>query len=126
MVQRVYRQLMSVDQDSWVTIATSAKQVSTLRNQLSQDVDISLEPCKRNNFPAIALAAAYQCDVIMNACWENVHVINELRVPVLAMGLKNVVALRPEGVLVADWNDSTLSKPFVDTIDQHIRFAEKP
>lgn len=63
MVQRVYRQIRSVDSVADVTIATSKSQVSAIHNQLGVDVGISVEPCRRDTFPAIALAAAYLNDV---------------------------------------------------------------
>lgn len=59
MVQRVYRQITTVDPDALVTIATSKSQVSAIRNQLGDQVSICVEPCRRDTFPAIALAAAY-------------------------------------------------------------------
>ncbi len=65
MVQRVYRQILSVDASAAVTIATSKSQVSAIHNQLGTDVGISVEPCRRDTFPAIALAAAYLHDVQM-------------------------------------------------------------
>lgn len=63
MVQRVYRQIRSVDKDADITIATSKSQVSAIHNQLGENVGISVEPCRRDTFPAIALAAAYLHDV---------------------------------------------------------------
>lgn len=63
MVQRVYRQIHSVDPSATVTIATSKSQISSLHNQLGEQIDISVEPCRRDTFPAIALAAAYLHDV---------------------------------------------------------------
>lgn len=63
MLQRVYRQIKAVDTDATVTIATSKSQVSAIHNQLGEDVGISVEPCRRDTFPAIALAAAYLKDV---------------------------------------------------------------
>lgn len=63
MVQRVYRQIRSVDSEAEVTIATSKSQVSAIHNQLGENVGISVEPCRRDTFPAIALAAAYLHDV---------------------------------------------------------------
>lgn len=63
MVQRVYRQIEAVDTDATVTIATSKSQVSAIHNQLGEEVGISVEPCRRDTFPAIALAAAYLKDV---------------------------------------------------------------
>lgn len=65
-------------------------------------------------------------NVIINDACENVHVINELDVPVLCMGLKDtIVAASPEGILVTDKDQSSLIKPYVDKIDQQIMFAEK-
>ncbi len=64
MVQRVYRQIKSVDEDSTVTIATSKSQVSSIHNQLGDKVGISVEPCRRDTFPAIALASAYLHDIL--------------------------------------------------------------
>ncbi len=297
MVQRVYRQILNVDKDATVTIATSKSQVSAIHNQLGENVGVSVEPCRRDTFPAIALAAAYLHDVqkigenesvvvcpvdpyveedyfaaikelglqaeksdanlvlmgieptypsekygyiipettdeisdvamfkekpteqvakeyiekgalwnggvfafrlghvlerahelidfkdyndlfekydtlqkisfdyavveheekiqvmrfagqwkdlgtwntlteamdgnavgkaIFNETCENTHVVNELNVPVLCMGLKDVVvSASPEGILVSDKNQSSYIKPFVDDIDQQIMFAEK-
>ncbi len=64
MVQRMYRQIKTVDPDATVTIATSKTQVSAINNQLGEDVGISIEPCRRDTFPAIALATAYLTDVM--------------------------------------------------------------
>ena len=297
MVQRVYRQILNVDKDATVTIATSKSQVSAIHNQLGENVGVSVEPCRRDTFPAIALAVAYLHDVkgigenesvvvcpvdpyvdedyftaikelglqaeksdanlvlmgieptypsekygyiipkttdevsdvamfkekpteqvakeyiekgalwnggvfafrlghvlerahelidftdyndlfekydtlqkisfdyavveheekiqvmrfsgqwkdlgtwntlteamdgnavgkaIFNETCENTHVVNELNVPVLCMGLKDVVvSASPEGILVSDKNQSSYIKPFVDDIDQQIMFAEK-
>ena len=297
MVQRVYRQIKEVDTDASVTIATSKTQVSSIHNQLGNSVGVCVEPCRRDTFPAIALATAFLHDVkgvdldeavvvcpvdpyvnndyfaalkdlsdlaekgsanlslmgieptypsekygyiipesagsvspvrtfkekpdaktaeqyiaqgalwnggvfayrlgyvldrahelidftdhqdlfnkyetlnkisfdyavveheskiqvmrfagqwkdmgtwntlteameepkigkaILNDACENVHVLNELDVPVLCMGLKDVVvSASPEGILVSDKEQSSYIKPFVDKIDQQIMFAEK-
>ena len=63
MVQRVYRQIMAVDADATVTIATSKTQVSSIHNQLGDSVGVCVEPCRRDTFPAVALATAYLHDV---------------------------------------------------------------
>lgn len=63
MVQRVYHQIKKVDSNATVTIATSRTQVSAIHNQLGQEVGVSIEPCRRDTFPAIALATAYLVDV---------------------------------------------------------------
>lgn len=63
MVQRIYRQIKSVDPEASVTIATSKSQVSAIHNQIGEDVGISVEPCRKDTFAAIALATAYLHDV---------------------------------------------------------------
>ena len=64
MVQRVHRQITKVDDSARVTIATSKSQVASIRNQLGDDVGVCVEPCRRDTFPAIALASAYLHDVM--------------------------------------------------------------
>ena len=65
-------------------------------------------------------------DARMDEASSNVHVINELGVPILVMGGHNlVVSASPEGILVSDKEQSSYIKPFVDAIDQQIMFAEK-
>lgn len=63
MIQRVYGQIKKVDADADIIIATSKTQVSAIHNQLGDCVGISVEPCRRDTFPAIALATAYLVDV---------------------------------------------------------------
>lgn len=74
MVQRVYRQITAVDQDATVTIATSKSQASAIKNQLGDKASICVEPCRRDTFPAIALAAAY--------LYDEMHVLREESVAV--------------------------------------------
>ena len=62
MVQRVYRQITTVDPDAKITIATSKNQASAIKNQLGEKASICVEPCRRDTFPAIALAVAYLHD----------------------------------------------------------------
>lgn len=64
MVQRMYRQIKKIDSDAMVTIATSKTQVSAIHNQLGDEVGVSVEPCRRDTFPAIAIATAYLHDVM--------------------------------------------------------------
>lgn len=59
MVQRIYRQIMTADQYADITIATSKKQVSAIKNQLGSDVSVCVEPDRRDTFPAICLAAMF-------------------------------------------------------------------
>ena len=63
MVQRMYRMICDVDNEATITIATSKSQVASIKNQLGDNVDISIEPCRRDTFPAIVLSVAYLHDV---------------------------------------------------------------
>ena len=58
MAMRMYRMIKEVDPKSTITIATSENQVPQIRAQLGEQVGISIEPYRRDTFPAIALAAA--------------------------------------------------------------------
>lgn len=59
MVQRVYSQVKEADPDATITVATSKSQVSALLHQLGDGINISVEPSRRDTFPAIVLASAY-------------------------------------------------------------------
>ena len=63
MLQRMYKNIKNIDKDATITLATSKTQVSTINNQIGENVGISIEPCRRDTFPAIALATAYLHDV---------------------------------------------------------------
>ena len=63
MIQRTYRMICEVDKSISITIATSKSQVSSIKNQLGNNVDVSIEPCRRDTFAAIALSVSYLHDV---------------------------------------------------------------
>lgn len=63
MVQRMCRMIVDVNKDANITIATSRSQVPSIKNQLGDNVDISIEPCRRDTFAAIALSVAYLHDI---------------------------------------------------------------
>lgn len=63
MVQRVYHQIKEVDPSGKIVIATSKTQVSAIHNHLGADVDICVEPERRNTYPAILLATSYMRDI---------------------------------------------------------------
>ena len=46
-------QIKKIDTNAKITVATSKTQVSAIHNQLGEDVAISVEPCRRDTFPAI-------------------------------------------------------------------------
>ena len=58
MVQRVVRQIKEAGLKADITLATNATQRDIIVNQLG-DVDMVLEPERRDTFPAIALACTY-------------------------------------------------------------------
>ena len=65
-------------------------------------------------------------EALFNETCRNVHVVNELDLPVLCMGLKDiVVSASPDGILVSDKEQSSYIKPFVNTLDHRVMFAEK-
>ena len=57
MMMRAYRGLRAAGADR-ITIATEKNQVSAIRRQLGEDLDLCIEPCRRDTFPAISLASA--------------------------------------------------------------------
>lgn len=63
MIQRIYRQVKQIDKGAEITIATAKSQVSSIINQLGENIGISVEPCRKDTFPAIALASMYLHDV---------------------------------------------------------------
>ena len=63
MIQRVCRQVQGAAPDVPITVATGQEQVSLIRRQLGSGVNISVEPCRRDTFPAIALVSAYLHEV---------------------------------------------------------------
>ncbi len=62
----------------------------------------------------------------MDQTSDNSNIVNELNIPIIAMGLKNmIVAASNDGILVADKEQSSYIKPYVEKLDERIRFAEK-
>jgi len=59
MVQRVVRQIHQAHLPATITLATNASQRDIIVNQLGDDIDMVLEPQRRDTFPAIALACSY-------------------------------------------------------------------
>lgn len=65
-------------------------------------------------------------DVRMADDCENTHVINELEIPVVVMGAKDmVVAVSHDGILVADKVQSSYIKRHVDDMDRRPMFEER-
>ena len=63
MVQRVYRQILTIDNQANILIATSKDQVPILKSQLGEKINLSIEPFRRDTFPSILLACLYLKDI---------------------------------------------------------------
>lgn len=59
MLQKVFAQIHEADIQADITIAAAAQQVDSIRKQLGADINLVVEPERRNTYPAIALACAY-------------------------------------------------------------------
>lgn len=59
MIQRVYRQLKEAGLDAELYAVTSSAQADAIRGQLDGDIEVIIEPSRRDTFPAIAMAAKY-------------------------------------------------------------------
>ena len=65
-------------------------------------------------------------NAILDETCENTNVVNELDIPILCMGCKNmVVAASCDGILVSDKVRSGYMKPYVERLSDEARFAEK-
>ena len=148
MVQRVYRQIQTVNSDMEVTIATSKSQASIIKNQLGEKVSICVEPCRRDTFPAIALAAAYLKDVqglseedcvavcpvdpyVDNTYYQTVQkleeVVNEGQSNLVLMGIEPTVPSEKYGYIIpVDKNEISnvakfTEKPDTETAKEYIK-----
>ncbi len=64
--------------------------------------------------------------VQMDETCENLNVINQLNIPIICMGCKDmVVAASSDGILVSDKHRSSFIKPYVEQVEGEARFAEK-
>lgn len=147
MVQRVYHQIKSVDENTEIMVATSQSQVSAITNQLGDQVSICIEPCRRDTFPAIALAAAklyYEkkvgrdepvvvCPVdpyVDNSYYEAVNRLGELAAKgdanLSLMGIEPVYPSEKYGYIIPEKNEqvsdvkSFKEKPTVEVAKEYI------
>ncbi|MBQ7942816.1 MAG: cupin domain-containing protein [Lachnospiraceae bacterium] len=138
MVQRVYRQIKTVDTEAKVTIATSKSQVSAIRNQLGDDVSICVEPHRRDTFPAIVLAAVYLNEVqgisaeecvtvcpvdpfVENTYYETIALLEKAAVEsdcnLTLMGIEPTYPSEKYGYIIPESNDR---------VSRVLAFKEKP
>ena len=65
-------------------------------------------------------------NVIMGEECENTHIINELAIPIVVLGAKNlVVAASPDGVLISDKHKSSYLKPYVESLEERPMYEER-
>lgn len=65
-------------------------------------------------------------DAQLNDACENTNVINELNIPILCMGTKDmIIAASSDGILVSEKEQSSYIKPYVDAMDKEAMYAEK-
>ncbi len=138
MVQRVYRQILEVDPSASVTIATSKSQASSIHNQLGDSVSISIEPDRRDTFPAIALASSFLADVkeldpeeVVIVCPVDPYVdieyyeaLKQLEA-VAASGVSNLVLMGMEPTYPSEKYGYILPSS-LDHVASVSRFLEKP
>ena len=138
MVQRVYRQITAVDADAKITIATSKSQASAIKNQLGEIASICVEPCRRDTFPAIALAVSYLHDVMKvgenesvvvcpvdpyvdNTYYESVKILQELsergEANLTLMGIEPTYPSEKYGYIIPESSES---------VSKAREFKEKP
>lgn len=146
MVQRVWRQISNAGLQGHAYIATSKPQVEMIHSQLGSDIEVIVEPERRDTFPAIALAATYLYSVQGVSLNETVVVmpvdpyvdesffhktkelelvLNESGADLALMGVKPTFPSEKYGYIVPDNNTDTntdVDKPYV-----HVHsFKEKP
>ncbi len=64
--------------------------------------------------------------VICGEGTDRTQIINELDIPLVALGVKDmVVAASPDGILVAGKNESSFMKPYVDQISRRPMYEER-
>lgn len=57
---------------------------------------------------------------------ENTHIINELAIPIVALGTKDlIIAASPDGILVSDKHKSSYLKPYVENLEARPMYEER-
>lgn len=63
---------------------------------------------------------------ILDETCENTNVVNEMNIPILCMGCKDmVIAVSGDGILISDKERSGYMKPYVEKIETEAMYAEK-
>lgn len=142
MVQRVWGQIASAGLGDHAFIATSKPQVEMIYNQLGSEIEVIVEPERRDTYPAIALAATYLYSVKGVSLNETVvvmpvdpyveesffhktkeldRVLNESGADLALMGVKPTYPSEKYGYIVPQ-NGTTHDAPYMNVQS----FREKP
>jgi len=142
MVQRVWGQISNAGLRDHSYIATSKSQVEMIHSQLGSEIEVIVEPERRDTFPAIALAATYLYSVQGVSLDETVvvmpvdpyveesffhktkeleHVLNESGADLALMGVKPTYPSEKYGYIVPNVGTKA-DVPFI-TVQS---FREKP
>ena len=63
---------------------------------------------------------------VMDDTCANTNIINELNIPILVMGVKDmIIAASNDGILVSDKHQSSYIKPYAEQMEQQVMYAEK-
>ncbi len=78
------------------------------------------------NMMSEVMADKVKGNALLDGTCENTNVVNELDIPILVMGAKNmVIAASGDGILISDKERSGYMKPLVEKISTDVRYAEK-
>ncbi|GMS73797.1 hypothetical protein NUITMVRE8_19190 [Enterococcus faecium] len=78
------------------------------------------------NMMAEVMADNIKGKAVMDDTCVNTQIVNELNIPILAMGCKDmVIAASGDGILISDKERSGYMKPYVEKISTEVMFAEK-
>jgi mannose-1-phosphate guanylyltransferase len=78
------------------------------------------------NMVSEVMAETTQGNVTLDETCENTNVVNELDIPILVLGAKNmIIAASNDGILVSDKNRSAQMKPYVEQLNSIVHYAEK-
>jgi mannose-1-phosphate guanylyltransferase len=139
MVQRVVRQIKASKLTDDIIFATSVSQKDIITNQLGEDITIVTEPCRRDTFPAIALATSFlskemKCNrdevIVVMPCdsYTEAHYFDSIRTmakavedgfaDLILMGIKPTYPSAKYGYVVPESGSNNIYKVN--------RFTEKP
>ena len=78
------------------------------------------------NMMAEVMADDTKGNVILDDTCENTQVVNELAIPIICMGCKDMIVVASgDGILVSDKEQSDYMKPYVEKIDNDPMYKEK-